>query len=85
MTKIYERNTVLDNIYIDIDQGAFLSLLGPSGCGKTTTLRLIAGFENPDGGIIEVDGKTINNIPVFKRMCSNCTMGKSYGLKTKRI
>lgn len=67
LTKIYDGHTVLDHIYIDIEQGTFLSLLGPSGCGKTTTLRLIAGFENPDNGTIEIDGRTINHIPVFKR------------------
>ena len=44
-----------------------MSLLGPSGCGKTTTLRLIAGLENPEDGTIEIDGKIINHIPVFKR------------------
>jgi len=67
LTKIYDGHTVLDNISIDIDKGTFLSLLGPSGCGKTTTLRLIAGFETPDGGSIELNGKKINDIPVFKR------------------
>ena len=39
-------------------QGEFFSLLGPSGCGKTTTLRMIAGFEQPDEGAIELDGGT---------------------------
>lgn len=67
LTKTYDGHTVLDNINIDIEKGTFLSLLGPSGCGKTTTLRLIAGFEKPDSGIIQINGKTINNIPAFKR------------------
>jgi len=67
LTKIYDGVTVLDNINLDIEKGSFLSLLGPSGCGKTTTLRLLAGFEKCDGGTIEVDGKIINNIPVYNR------------------
>lgn len=67
LTKIYDGNTVLDDINIDIEKGTFISLLGPSGCGKTTTLRLIAGFEKPDSGVIQINGKTINDIPVFKR------------------
>lgn len=49
LSKIYDGTTVLDNIGFDIEEGSFLSLLGPSGCGKTTTLRLIAGFEKPEG------------------------------------
>src|SRR3712207_9359605 len=42
-----------------VRRGEILALLGPSGCGKTTTLRLIAGFEPPDSGAIEVDGRTV--------------------------
>ncbi|NPV42598.1 MAG: ABC transporter ATP-binding protein [Firmicutes bacterium] len=67
LTKKYDGNTVLDNIDIEIEQGILLSLLGPSGCGKTTALRLIAGFEKPDAGIIEINGRIVNNIPVYKR------------------
>ncbi|MEA4961450.1 ABC transporter ATP-binding protein, partial [Lutispora sp.] len=67
LTKKYDGNTVLDSISLDIEKGSFLSLLGPSGCGKTTTLRLLAGFEKCDGGIIEVNGKMINDIPVYSR------------------
>ncbi len=67
LSKIYDRTTVLDNIGFDIEEGSFLSLLGPSGCGKTTTLRLIAGFEKPEGGSIRLNGTIINGIPTFKR------------------
>ena len=49
-TKRYGKHTAVDALDLDIREGEFFSLLGPSGCGKTTTLRMIAGFEQPDGG-----------------------------------
>jgi spermidine/putrescine transport system ATP-binding protein len=48
ITKIYDDNTVLDDLNLYIRENEFLTLLGPSGCGKTTTLRIIGGFEKPD-------------------------------------
>jgi putative spermidine/putrescine transport system ATP-binding protein len=57
----------LDGIEVSLGQGEFLSLLGPSGCGKTTALRLVAGFDRPDGGTIVVDGKDITHVPPNKR------------------
>jgi spermidine/putrescine transport system ATP-binding protein len=51
--------TALDDVSIDIRKGEFFSLLGPSGCGKTTLLRIIAGFENPDRGVVLLDGKDV--------------------------
>jgi iron(III) transport system ATP-binding protein len=50
----------VDGIDLEIPHGELISLLGPSGCGKTTTLRLVAGFLEPDGGEIEVDGEIIS-------------------------
>ena len=50
ITKIYDDNTVLDDLNLYIRENEFLTLLGPSGCGKTTTLRIIGGFESPDKG-----------------------------------
>ena len=47
---------------LDIEQGEFLTLLGPSGCGKTTTLRLIAGLEEPTEGRISIDGRDVTNV-----------------------
>ena len=47
ITKIYDDNTVLDDLNLYIRENEFLTLLGPSGCGKTTTLRIIGGFEKP--------------------------------------
>jgi putative spermidine/putrescine transport system ATP-binding protein len=57
----------LDGIEIALGEGEFLSLLGPSGCGKTTALRLVAGFDRPDGGAILVDGKDLTHVPPSKR------------------
>jgi len=57
----------LDGVNVELAQGEFLSLLGPSGCGKTTALRLVAGFDRPDGGSIVVDGKDITHVAPNKR------------------
>ena len=46
-------------IDFEVPQGAFFTLLGPSGCGKTTTLRCLAGLEQPDGGRISIDGRVV--------------------------
>jgi spermidine/putrescine ABC transporter ATP-binding subunit len=52
---------------LEVPQGAFFALLGPSGCGKTTLLRMIAGFEQPDDGIIAIDGAAMNGVPANLR------------------
>lgn len=57
--KWYGDNHVVKNMDLEIMEGEFLTLLGPSGCGKTTTLRMIAGFEDANGGIIEVQGERV--------------------------
>jgi spermidine/putrescine transport system ATP-binding protein len=57
----------INNISLSIAEGEFFALLGPSGCGKTTTLRSIAGFENPDSGEILIRGKPVQGIPPFHR------------------
>lgn len=57
----------VDGISLDIVKGEFVTLLGPSGCGKTTTLRMIAGFEQPTAGEIQVKGTNINPVPPFER------------------
>ena len=46
----FDGETVLNNLNLDIKDGEFVTILGPSGCGKTTTLRIIAGFQEPDSG-----------------------------------
>jgi spermidine/putrescine transport system ATP-binding protein len=65
-------------IDLDIPGGQFYSLLGPSGCGKTTTLRMIAGFEKPDSGRIELDGRDVANDPPHKRPVN--TVFQTYAL-----
>ncbi len=68
----------VDSANISIKQGEFFSLLGPSGCGKTTLLRMIAGFEQPDSGIIAFDGKDITGIEANKRQSN--TVFQTYAL-----
>ena len=58
MTKRFGSLTALDDVDLQVRKGEFLSLLGPSGCGKTTSLRLMAGFEQPDEGEIVIGGTT---------------------------
>jgi putative spermidine/putrescine transport system ATP-binding protein len=57
----------VDGVDLDIYQGEFLTLLGPSGSGKTTVLRMIAGFEIPDGGSIHLNGSEITHLPAYER------------------
>jgi spermidine/putrescine transport system ATP-binding protein len=63
---------------LQVRQGEFFSLLGPSGCGKTTTLRLIAGFEQPSEGAIRLDGQDVAAVPPYRRNVN--TVFQSYAL-----
>ncbi len=65
--KRFDGFEALRGIDLDIYPGEFVSLLGPSGCGKTTTLRLIAGLDSADEGVILLDGQDISNLPPEKR------------------
>jgi len=56
LAKTYGAVKAVDDISLDIEPGEFITLLGPSGSGKTTVLRMIAGFEDPDGGTIHLNG-----------------------------
>jgi spermidine/putrescine transport system ATP-binding protein len=67
VTKRYGDSVAVDNLDLDIQHGEFLSLLGPSGCGKTTTLKLIAGFEQPTEGQILIGGRPAEGLPPHKR------------------
>jgi spermidine/putrescine transport system ATP-binding protein len=68
----------VDNIDLTVASGEFFSLLGPSGCGKTTTLRLIAGFEQPTSGRILLDGVDVSGVPPHRRNVN--TVFQSYAL-----
>jgi putative spermidine/putrescine transport system ATP-binding protein len=67
LTKRYGDVVAVDGIDLDIAAGEFFTMLGPSGSGKTTTLRMIAGFEIPDGGTIELAGKDVSRLPPYDR------------------
>ena len=67
LTKNFDDQQVLRGINLDIYENEFLTLLGPSGCGKTTTLRIIAGFEEPSGGEVLFNGIEISKLPPYKR------------------
>src|ERR1700735_5220699 len=77
LTKRFHEVAV-DNISLSVASGEFFSLLGPSGCGKTTTLRLIAGFEQPTSGQILLDGADVSGVPPHKRNVN--TVFQSYAL-----
>src|SRR6188474_1155878 len=68
----------VDNLNLDIASGEFFTLLGPSGCGKTTTLRMIAGFEQPSAGEIRIEGEGVAGLPPHKRPTN--TVFQSYAL-----
>jgi spermidine/putrescine transport system ATP-binding protein len=78
VTKRFGATVAVDNVTIEIGRGEFFSLLGPSGCGKTTSLRMIAGFEEPDGGRVELTGRDIVGVPPYKRNVN--TVFQSYAL-----
>ena len=67
LTKHYGEVRAVAGIDLEIEQGEFFTLLGPSGSGKTTTLRMIAGFEDPSGGTIELAGRDVSGVPPYDR------------------
>jgi putative spermidine/putrescine transport system ATP-binding protein len=67
LVKRYGELAAVDGIDLDVLRGEFFTFLGPSGSGKTTTLRLIAGFERPDGGSVELRGADVSGLPPFER------------------
>lgn len=96
ISKQYEGKVVLKGINLNIKEGEFVTLLGPSGCGKTTTLRIIAGFEQPNSGELLFLGKDYLKTPVHKREVNTVFQNYAlfphltvfdniaYGLKVKR-
>lgn len=67
VTKTFGQTVAVDCVSLTVAEGELLAILGPSGCGKTTTLRLIAGFEQPTGGQVFIGGRDATNIPAHRR------------------
>ncbi|MCU9836172.1 ABC transporter ATP-binding protein [Ruegeria sp. WL0004] len=78
VTKRFGEFTAIDNLTLDIYEREFFALLGPSGCGKTTMMRMLAGFESPTEGVIELAGQDIAPVPPNKRAVN--MMFQSYAL-----
>ena len=74
----FDGQPILKDLNLYIRDGEFITLLGPSGCGKTTTLRIIAGFLEPDSGEVIFEGKAINGVPAYKRQVN--TIFQRYAL-----
>ena len=74
----FDEEQIINNMNLYIRDKEFITFLGPSGCGKTTTLRIIAGFLQPDSGEVIFDGKVINDVPPHKRQLN--TIFQRYAL-----
>ncbi len=97
VNKIYGTNHVVKDLNLTVEEGEFLTLLGSSGCGKTTTLRMIAGFEEPTTGSIKVEGESIEEKEPFERNVNTVFQtyalfphktifdNIAYGLKMKKV
>lgn len=95
--KEYHGAVAVEQLDLDIRPGEFFTLLGPSGSGKTTTLRMVAGFERPTRGHIEIDGADVTKLPPYERdintifqdyaLFPHMTVAENlaYGLKAKRV
>ena len=78
LTRTYGSQPAVNQLDLTIPNGEFFCLLGPSGCGKTTTLRMLAGFEQPDAGQILLNGEDLTRIPPHKRSIN--TVFQNYAL-----
>jgi putative spermidine/putrescine transport system ATP-binding protein len=97
VSKRYGDVVAVDSLDLEIRRGEFFTLLGPSGSGKTTTLRMIAGFEEPDTGRVELAGKDVTGLPPYDRSVNtvfqdyalfpHMTVGENveYGLRVKGV
>jgi len=97
LTKAFGPLIAVDDLTLAIEDGEFVVLVGPSGCGKTTTLRMIAGFEDPTAGEIRIDGRVVNDVEprdrglgmVFQSHAlfphKNVAQNIEFGLRMKRV
>jgi putative spermidine/putrescine transport system ATP-binding protein len=97
LTRHYGEVVAVAGIDLEVGQGEFFTFLGPSGSGKTTTLRMIAGFEDPSGGTIELAGEDVSGVPPYDRAVNtvfqdyalfpHMTVGENvaYGLRIARV
>jgi spermidine/putrescine transport system ATP-binding protein len=97
VTKKFGDTVAVDDVTFEIPGGEFFSMLGPSGCGKTTTLRMIAGFEDPTAGRIILEGKDVSFVPPTKRNVNmvfqayglfphmTVSQNVAFGLKVKKV
>ena len=97
LRKAYGDVVAVAGVDLEIGAGEFFTMLGPSGSGKTTTLRMIAGFEEPDAGTVELGGKQVNSLPPYDRdvntvfqdyaLFPHMTVARNveYGLKVKKV
>src|SRR4051812_442175 len=95
--KSFGQVVAVDDVDLTIEQGEFFTMLGPSGSGKTTCLRMIAGFDRPDEGTIELNGTDVSNLPPYERdvntvfqdyaLFPHMTVARNveYGLKVKKV
>src|ERR687897_1536085 len=97
LVKRFGSMAAVDDLSFTIEDGEFVVLVGPSGCGKTTTLRMIAGFEDPTAGEIRIDGQVVNDIEprdrglgmVFQTHAlfphKNVAQNIEFGLRMKKV
>jgi putative spermidine/putrescine transport system ATP-binding protein len=97
LTKRFADVVAVDRVDLEIARGEFFTLLGPSGSGKTTTLRMIAGFERPDEGVVELGGRRVNDVPPYDREVNtvfqdyalfphmSVAQNVEYGMRVKKV
>src|SRR6478672_5063523 len=85
--KVFNGETAVRGVDLDIHRGEFFSILGPSGCGKTTTLRLMAGFDMPSAGEVLIQGQSMNTVfqsyALFKHL--SVWENIAFGLRIKKL